>query len=75
LIFSRYIKQLLDNTFFSTNHSQLNLPSEIDSNGNYPATLAALINTFSESTTDFTLILDDYHNIKISKSMKVSSTF
>ena len=64
LIFSRYIKQLLDKTFFSTNHSQLNLPSEIDSNGNYPATLAALINNFSESTTDFTLILDDYHNIK-----------
>lgn len=67
LIFNRYLKQLLDKTFFSTNCSQFNLPLEDNSKDNYPTLLTAFINNFSESTTDFTLVLDDYHVIKNQK--------
>ncbi|MGB4596001.1 MAG: LuxR C-terminal-related transcriptional regulator [Anaerolineaceae bacterium] len=64
LIFNRYLKQHFEKTFLFTNHSQFNLPLEDNSKDNYPTLLAAFINNFSESTTDFTLILDDYHIIK-----------
>jgi LuxR family maltose regulon positive regulatory protein len=67
LIFNRYLKQLLDKTFFSTSPSQINLPVEPNSIGEYPTLLATFINSFSESTTDFTLVLDDYHVIKNQK--------
>ena len=64
LIFNRYLKQLLDKTFFSFNPSQFNLLVESNSIDDYPTLLATFINSFSESTTDYTLVLDDYHLIK-----------
>ncbi|NLI08112.1 MAG: tetratricopeptide repeat protein [Thermotogaceae bacterium] len=67
LIFNRYIKQLLDKTFFSFNPSQFNLLVESNSIDDYPTLLATFINSFSESTTDYTLVLDDYHLIKNQK--------
>jgi LuxR family maltose regulon positive regulatory protein len=67
LIFNRYLKQLLDKTFFSFNPSQFNLLVESNSIDDYPTLLATFINSFSESTTDYTLVLDDYHLIKNQK--------
>ncbi|MHB8134949.1 MAG: LuxR C-terminal-related transcriptional regulator [Anaerolineaceae bacterium] len=67
LIFNRYLEQLFEKNLFSTNHSQFNLPVENNSIDNYPTLLAAFINSFSESTTDYTLVLDDYHVIKNQK--------
>ena len=64
LIFIRYLKQILEKTFFTTNQFQFSLPLESNSKNNYHNLLTAFINELSESTTDFTLILDDYHIIE-----------
>ncbi len=62
-LFTRYLNQTLEKTLSAAN-PQFSLAFKGNLKDDYHRLLTTYINSFSESTTDSTLVLDDYHVIK-----------